>query len=178
MAFAGQGQPAAGGEATAAYTQLRNFALTSDSVTVENLVLERDRVVISFVQGTIYFSAPVAGKPRGAVFIGSGNFHSDVPPVESERANVRRLLKADDVTSDFKTAVLQFTDDTFDIIGKSSKPGAAAPSQAQHLATELLKSLLEEEGINLASRTLESILDREDPGIFFAQFNGGKRGRF
>ena len=178
IAFAEPGQPAAGGEATAVYTQLRNFALTSDSVAVENLVLERDRVVISFAQGTIYFSAPVAGKPRGAVFIGSGNFHSDVPPVESERANVRRLLKADDVTSDFKTAVLQFTDDTFDIIGKNAKPGAPAPTQAQHLATELLKSLLEEEGINLASRTLESILDREDPGIFFAQFNGGKRGRF
>lgn len=174
----GQAQIASGGQSSAVYSQLRTFSLASDSATVENLILQRDRVVITFVQGTFYFAAPVAGKVRGAVFIGTGNFHSDLPPDEAERANVRRLLKADDISSDFKTAVFQFTDDTYDFIGKGAKPGAAAPPQAQRLATELLKSLLEEEGLNLASRTLESILDGEDPGIFFAQFDGGKRRRF
>jgi hypothetical protein len=174
----GQAKVALGGQSSAIYSQLRTFSLASDSATVENLVLQRDRVVITFVQGTFYFAAPVAGKVRGAVFIGTGNFHSDVPPDEAERANVRRLLKADDISSDFKTAVFQFADDTYDFIGKSAKPGAAAPPQAQRLATELLKSLLEEEGLNLASRTMESILDGENPGIFFAQFDGGKRRRF
>ncbi len=174
----GQAQVALGGQPSAIYSQLRTFSLASDSGTVENLILQRDRVVITFVQGTFYFAAPVAGKVRGAVFIGTGNFHSDVPPDEAERANVRRLLKADDISSDFKTAVFQFTDDTFDFIGKNAKPGTAAPPQAQHLAAELLKSLLEEEGLNLASRTMESILDGENPGIFFAQFDGGKRRRF
>jgi len=169
---------ALGGQSSAIYSQLRTFSLASDSATVENLTLQRDRVVITFVQGIFYFAVPVAGKVRGAVFVGTGNFHSDVPPDEAERANVRRLLKADDISSDFKTAVFQFTDDTYDFIGKSAKPGAAAPPQAQRLATELLKSLLEEEGLNLASRTMESILDGENPGIFFAQFDGGKRQRF
>ena len=155
---------ALGGQSSAIYSQLRTFSLASDSATVENLTLQRDRVVITFVQGIFYFAVPVAGKVRGAVFVGTGNFHSDVPPDEAERANVRRLLKADDISSDFKTAVFQFTDDTYDFIGKSAKPGAAAPPQAQRLATELLKSLLEEEGLNLASRTMESILDGENPG--------------
>ena len=161
---AGQAQVALGGQSSAIYSQLRTFSLASDSANVENLILQRDRVVITFVQGTFYFAAPVAGKVRGAVFIGTGNFHSDAPADEAERVNVRRLLKADDISSDFKTAVFQFTDDTYDLIGKSAKPGAAASPQAQRLATELLKSLLEEEGLNLASRTMESILDGENPG--------------
>jgi hypothetical protein len=176
--FGGQAQVALAGQSRAIYSQLRMFSLASDSATVENLVLRRDRVVITFVQGAFYFAAPVAGKVRGVVFIGTGNFHSDVPADEAERANVRRLLKADDISSDFKTAVLQFTDDSYDFIGKSAKPNAAAPPQAQRLATELLKTLLEEEGLNLASRTMESILDGENPGIFFAQFDGGQRRRF
>jgi len=175
---AGQTQIARGGPSADLYSQLRVFSLASDSAIAENLILQRDRVVITFVQGTFYFAAPVAGKVRGAVFLGTGNFHSEAPADEAERANVRRLLKADDVSSDFKTAVLEFTDDTYDVIGKGAKPGAAVPPQAQHLATELLKSLLEENGLNLASRTLESILDAENPGIFFAQFDGGKRRRF
>lgn len=112
------------------------------------------------------------------MFVGAGNFHSDVPVDEAERANVRRLLKAEDVSSDFKTAVLEFTDETYKIIGKDAESGAEAPPQAQRLATDLLKSLLEEQGINLASRMLESIINHEDPGIFFAQFDGGKRRRF
>src|SRR5260370_31541032 len=168
----GQAQVALGGQSSAIYSQLRTFSLASDSATVENLILQRDRVAITFVQGTFYFAAPVAGKVRGAVFIGTGNFHSDVPPDEAERANVRRLLKADDISSDFKSAVFQFTDDTYDFIGKSAKHGAVAPPQAQRLATEVLRSLLEAEGLNLASRTMESILDGENPGVFFAQFDG------
>jgi len=175
---AGQAQVAQDGPPTALYSQLRAFALGPDSATVENLVLQRDRAVLTFVQGTFYFAAPVAGRVRGAVFIGTGNFHADVPADEAERANVQRLLKADDVSSDFKTAVLQFTDDTYDLIGKNAKVGSGAPAQVQHLATELLNSLLKEEGLNLASRVLESILDAENPGIFFAQFDGGKRKRF
>ena len=174
----GQAQAPHGGQAGALYSQLRAFSLASDSASVENLILERDRVVITFVQGTFYFAAPVAGKVRGAVFIGTGNFHSDVPADEAERANVRRLLKADDISSDFKTAAFQFTDDTYDFIGKSAKPGAAPPPQPQRLATELFMPLLEEEGLNLASRMMESILDGENPGIFFAQFDGGNRRRF
>jgi hypothetical protein len=152
----GQVQVPQGGQARALYSELRSFSLGSESANVQNLTLQRDRGVMTFMQGIFYFAAPVAGRVRGAVFVGTGNFHSDVPADEAERANVRRLLRADDVSSDFKTAVLQFTDDTYSVIGKDAKSGAEAPPQAQRLATDLLKSLLEEQGLNLASRAMES----------------------
>src|SRR5215470_535626 len=84
------------------YDQLKAFSLGYASTTAENLVLHKDRVTLTFARGTFYFPAPLEGKVRGAVFIGEGTFHADVPPNEFERDNVKRLLKADDVTSNFK----------------------------------------------------------------------------
>jgi len=89
-------------------------------------------------------------------------------PLTKRACQCWRLLKADDISSDFKTAVFQFTDDTYDFIGKSAKPGTAAPPQAQRLDTELLKSLLEEKA-QPCLKDNGSILDGENQGIFFAQ---------
>ena len=36
-----------------------------------------------------------------------------------EKGNIKRLLGTESISSDFKTAVLRFTDDTFDVIGKN-----------------------------------------------------------
>jgi hypothetical protein len=73
----GQAQVALGGQSSAVYSQLRAFSLATDSATAENLILQHDLVAITFAQGTFYFAVPVAGKVRGAVFIGTGNFHSE-----------------------------------------------------------------------------------------------------
>jgi hypothetical protein len=82
------------------------------SAHLENVALQRDRVTLNLTNGTVYFSPVVAGKVRSAVFIGTGRLQAAPPPVAFEQDNVRRLLKSDDVSADFKTAVLRFTDDT------------------------------------------------------------------
>ena len=125
--------------------------------------------------GTLYFTGAITGKITGAVFIGSGSFKADVPTSDFERANVRRLLKTDFVASDFTTAVFRFTDDTADAFGQDIKTGSAVP-QAQKLATDLNDRVLRQTGANLASRLAISILNKEDPGVFFATFDGGKLG--
>ena len=142
-------------------------------------MLQRDRVAITFTNGIVYLSPLVAGKVRSAVFIGLGKFHATPPPVTSEQDNVRRLLKADDVSSDFRTAVLRFTDDTASELLKSGfLQGGAVSDQAGHLATDLEPRLLKETGMNISARQLESILNRETPEIFLIQLDGGKLGRF
>ena len=142
-------------------------------------MLQRDRVTITFTNGIVYLSPPIAGKVRSAVFVGSGKFHAMPPPVASEQDNVRRLLKADDVSSDFRTAVLRFTDDTASELLKSGfLQGGAVSDQAGHLATDLEPRLLKETGMNISARQLESILNRETPEIFLIQLDGGKLGRF
>ena len=128
--------------------------------------------------GTFYFQQPVMGQITGAVFIGMGRFHAEPPPTIFEKENLQRMLKADVVESDFEEAVLRFTDDTFAIIGQSHEPRGSAVKQAQDVASEFEARTVRETGVNVASRLLLSLLNTEKPGVFIAQFNKGRRGRF
>lgn len=175
--FAHADNPAASAN-TALYHQLRTFALGYRSVRAENLVLKKDRVTITFHDGMIYFPAPVADKIRGAVFLGTGSLHAQPPPNEFEKENVHRLLGADEINVDFKNAVLRFTDDTYASLVESKQQGSEPPPLAIKLAAELDNRVLQETGANLSARQLLSIVNGESPGFFFAEFDGGKRGRF
>ncbi|HTY63231.1 MAG TPA: M1 family aminopeptidase [Acidobacteriota bacterium] len=164
-------------DALAAYKTIHSFSLDGGSANVSNLTLKRDRAEMTFT-GTFYFSKPVLGRVTGAVFIGEGKFHAEPPSSNFEKENLRRLLNADVVESDFKTAVLRFSDDSFSVIGQSHEPGGTAPKEAQDLASEMESRTARETGANLASRILVSILNAENPGVFVAQFDKGRRGRF
>jgi len=159
------------------YDQIKAFSLTGGTATVNNLKLDRDRVQMTFT-GTFYFAAPVNGRVTGAVFVGEGQFSGAVPPFDFEKENVKRLLGADLVESTFKTAVLRFSDDTFEHLGQSAAGTSAASEQIQRLATEAEARMLKETGANLSARITISILNQEQPGFFCANFDGGKRGRF
>jgi hypothetical protein len=159
------------------YDQIKAFALSGGSVPVKELQFKRDRVEMTFT-GTFYFSAPVEGHVTGAVFVGDGKLNAPAPANEFERDNLKRMIgTSDSVDSDFKTAVLRFSDDTFERLGQNPSPGSA-DAQTQKLASELDPRILRETGANLAARVALSILNREKPGFFFAQFDGGRRGRF
>jgi len=102
-----QGDMSGGGKQL--YDQIKAFKLTGGSADVSNLVLKRDRVEMTFT-GTFYFGAAANGAVTGAVFIGQGGLRAEAPPTDFERANVQRLLKSEVMDSDFKTAVLRFSD--------------------------------------------------------------------
>lgn len=157
------------------YNQLKAFALTGGSAQVKALVLKKDRAQLT-LDGTVYFAEPINGQITGAVFIGEGRFLAETPPSEFEKDNVRRLLGAENVDSDFKTAVFRFTDDTAAQFGQPQ--AGPANERAQKLATEIDERMLRETGANLSARVAVSLLNGEKPGLFFAQFDGGKRGRF
>jgi hypothetical protein len=163
-------------EGTALYEALKRFELSGGAATVQNLALKRDRVEMTF-NGTFYFGAPINGRILGAVFLGNGTLRAEPPNSEFEKANVRRLLKADVVESDFQTAVLRFSDDTFDVIGKSAS-AQQAPPDAVKLAAEFEPRFMKETGANVSARLALSVLHRETPGFFLAEFDKGKRKRF
>ena len=156
------------------YDQIRAFKLTGGSADVSNLTLKRDRVEMTFT-GTFYFAGAIDGAVTGAVFSGQGTMKADAPN-DIERDNVRRLIAADGVDTDFKTAVLRFSDDTFALISSSRKDGTA-PAAVQKLANDADAGWLQEIGANIPSRLATSILNQTKPGVFVAQFDGGRRGR-
>jgi len=161
----------------ALYQALSKFDLGGGVARAERLVLKRDRAEITF-DGMFYLEPPLAGGVRGAVFLGKGNVHANVPNSVFEKDNLYRMLKADAVDSTFSTAVLRFSDDTLAALGLKIDPGSAPPPEAQKLAAELSPRLIRETGANVPARMVVSILDRETPGFFLAQFDKGSRGRF
>ena len=169
--------PSQSADAKSTYDQIRAFALTGGSADVTSLSLKRDRVEMTFT-GTFFFMAPVNGRVTGAVFVGDGRVTANVPPSDFERENLRRMINAELVESDFKTVVLRWSDDTFGVIGAAKKDGAAVPGAATRLAAESEGKFLQETGANLASRIAISMLNSESPGMFAATFDGGRRGRF
>ena len=158
------------------YDALKKFELRGKA-SVSNLTLKRDRAEMKFT-GDFYFAAPINGKVSGAVFIGSGTFKADAPAAAHEKEVMRRFINSESAESEFKTAVLRFSDNTLDIIGKGMDAGAAAGSDAQKLASNMESRLLKETGANISARLLISFVNKETPGVFFAQFEGGKLGRF
>ena len=161
------------------YQALQSSFIIEKSVHLENARLQRDRVTVTFTSGMVYLSPAIGGKVRAAVFVGSGKIQAAPPPVPFEQQNVRRLLQTDDLSSDFKTAVLRFTDDTAgELLKQGFLQGATASEQASHLAMELGLQLLKETGMNVSARQLESILNQETPGVFLIRVDGGKQGRF
>jgi hypothetical protein len=159
------------------YRALAKFELSGGTAQAENVVLRRDRAEMTF-DGTFYFEAPLDGHIRGAVFIGSGKVHADVPNNIAEQDNIHRMLHADAVESTFRTAVLRFSDDTADALGLKIAAGGPAPDEAQKLAAEFSARLLRETGANVPARIVVSMLNRESPGFCAAEFDKGTRGRF
>ena len=171
------GQENLSAKGNAVYDQIKAAPLTGGSAAVTGLVLRRDRAEMVF-DGVFYFAAPVEGRVTTAVFIGHGGFRAEVPPSKFERDNLKRMLGTDAVDSDFKTAVLRFTDDTFDLISKNRSETGASDAGAQKLVSEMESRILKETGANLSSRVALSLLNNEKPGFFFATFDGGRRDRF
>ncbi len=161
------------------YQALRTFQLGGKRSTANNLVIHVDRAEMTFTSGIFYFSLPIGGRIYEAVFIGEGKFHADPPDNKFEKDNVMRLLNAPDMESDFKTAVLCFTDDTYQTIQSNTTPADVTLSpEAQRLATNFHSQMLKESGANIAGRLSVSLLNNESPGVFIAQFDKGHRGKF
>jgi hypothetical protein len=163
-------------ETMAAYNALRAFVLDGGSASVSNLTLKRDRAEMNFT-GTFYFTKPVMGRVTGAVFLGNGTFRAEPPQSSFERKHLFRMIKANVVESDFKTAILRFADDTYSEIGKATVSGAA-PEEATKLAAEFNSRILKGTGANIAGRLMQSLVNGEPPGFFLAQFDKGKRDKF
>jgi hypothetical protein len=160
------------------YRHFHKFDLGLESTPVSGLVIQKDRVRLTFSSGTFFFEMPHNGVVYGAVFIGKGQFQADVPDSSFERQHVQRILQAQSVESDFETAVLRFTDDTLEKIRGAVSLQAPGAAEARKLASDFDASLLIETGLNASARMVVSIANSESPGVFLAQFDKGRRGRF
>jgi hypothetical protein len=94
------------------FNQMKDLAPRADRVaTVHGLVLRRDVMELRLDSGAVYLLTPVAGRTVGVWFVGAGTV-SFVPPLEVERANLRRVLGDSAVSRPITSAVFIFADST------------------------------------------------------------------
>ncbi len=149
------------------YAALRSDRPGGESFTVKDFSLKREGAVLEFDEGNFYFYSPVEGRVTGAVFEGKGKFLL-APEQHSEQKSLALLTKSPQMSQDFTTLVLRFTDGTADEIRKASAGTPSAPdghvtSAAQDLEKEFRKSLHE----NLDLRLLADVDGGSKQGQFF-----------
>ena len=155
------------------YKELKAFKLGQTSIKVQDFTLDRDSLRFVFT-GDFYFSE-TAGGVYGAVFLGQGRLKTE-PRFVFEAESIKRFLDTTAVETTFTKAVLRFTDDTHQKLAGQPAAGAA-PQEAQSLASDLDEHLTRETGLNIAARLLLAIVNKDNPGFFYAELDGGNRGR-
>lgn len=153
------------------YQQLRNIALGSKAVTVNNFTLKRDAATFQLNSGTVCFLPPVNGKVTGAVFTGEGRLLL-TPPLPSEQRSLSLLSKEAEFSESFSRLVLRFTDGTYDEIERAAAP--AVPSCDAGLLRDSQHATRKKLHYNLDARILQDVLSPQPGGLFVAFVHGKK----
>lgn len=157
------------------YNQLRTLATSGDTLRVENFRFKRDRLEFIFT-GELQPSVFIEGKVRGTLFTGQGRVKTTGWSI-FERDSIKRFLDADAVDQDFTRAVLLFSDDTWEKMRAEGRQSAnAAPSTP--LVAPLEEWIVRDTGMNPAAWLALATFTADHPGLFIAEFEGGRKGRF
>jgi hypothetical protein len=155
----------------ALYQALRRITPSGEAFNIEGATLKRDAGELTLHKGTVYLYPAVNGHVTGAVFLGAGTFHM-MPPTPAEQKSLSRLTKSNEMTQDFSTVVLRFTDDTAAELKKGSTAAGAHNGTADAAAATLVKGFRKEIHFNLDSRILQDVLSDKPGGMFLASFKG------
>jgi len=91
------------------YEGLRHAEPDPDrGISVHDVVVQEDVGWIELIDGDLSLLKPIGGKTLGAVFVGHGRFVM-TPPIEVERAQLRRFYGADSLDVSIKTVVFLFS---------------------------------------------------------------------
>ncbi len=165
--------PARPANADKTYAALRSDAPGGESLAVKDLTLKREGAVFHFDQGSFFFYAPVEGHVTGAIFEGNGSFVL-APGEKSEQKSLALLAKSPQMTQEFSTLALRFTDGTAEEIRKASTgPVAVSDGHVTSAAEDLQKAFRKTLHENLDLRILADVMGGTQGQFFLASFRMG-----
>lgn len=121
------------------YQALRTGKLT-EVYRVRDLTLVRDVATFTFRSGSFSFLPAVAGRVAGAVFVGEGTFTLK-PASEIARDYLRKIAGVYSVNEEFSSAVLYFSDETFEDIRQHAELVENPARQHQQALEDVQESL-------------------------------------
>lgn len=166
----GQGARAGTESYEAVFDEVRNLAPRGDRVaTVRNFVLRRDVAEFRLTEGTLQLLTDAGGRTVGAAFVGGGTL-SLTPPLEVERAHLRRVMGDSTLDGPIAAVVFIFADSTLPELQRALTFGSGAPAQgaAGHVNDAL--GFLVDGRERRADATLMSALLNGQANGFFAAY--------
>jgi hypothetical protein len=177
--FGGLFQTAPPGEAQGILTQLSKIRLDKSHIQyIRDITIRRDVLTVALNRGAIAFLEPINGKVTGAVFIGSGEIVA-IPPDPIEKEQVYKFTGTPVLNETFETAILRFTDNTYEEIRKEIADRAAEDVTANDAAQfEPWDMAVAARAAALNSRLLADLLEPGGKTFFLGELNGNRRGWF
>src|SRR5579864_3629411 len=170
-----QNAAAAPGDPQAIWNALAKPAFDAAKIaTVNNLVIDRDRIRITLDSGTLHFTQAVNGIVFGAVFSGTGHIRVS-PPNQYESQQLELFIKQDGLNAAFDEAAFSFTDETFDEISAKVQWGGTSPNDGLY-ATRMQQN--EDLGVAFLPRLFKSVMgaDRTKSALFLADVKTSQHG--
>jgi hypothetical protein len=172
-------QTAPPGEPQEILTQLSKIRLDKSHIHyIRDITIRRDVLTIALNRGAIAFLEPINGKVTGAVFIGNGEIVA-IPPDPIEKEQVYKFTGTPILNEIFETAILRFTDDTYEEIKKEIADHATEDVTANDAAQfDPWDMALAARATALNLRLLADFLEPGGKTFFLGELNGNKRGWF
>jgi len=166
-------------EPDAILAQLAKIRLDTKQIyNIRDITLRRDALSVALNRGAIAFLEPVNGKVTGAVFIGNGEIVA-ISPDPLERQQIFKFTGTGILNEPFQTAILRFTDNTYEEMRKEIAEHAQEDVSADDIAQFApwdASVAARSAGLNL--RLMADLLESPPRPVFLVELNGEKRGWF
>jgi hypothetical protein len=166
------------------YRTLRDSRIT-ETIRVENVTIRRDAGELHFRSGSIGFLPPVLGRIAIAVFTGQASFHLD-PSTPMEANYLQMMTENRTLDEEFDSAVLCFTDDSYQELKRQGTAAAPEPGienalrdfhrhmrhRTEHPRSYLEYTLGDEQIPNVEAELLAELYNPNSPPSFSAYLHG------
>ena len=143
---------------------------------IRDVDIDRDALHLTLHRGTIAFLTPVLGRITGAIFVGDGEILV-IPPNRIEKFQLNKFTNSPVLTERFSSAVLRFTDNTFDDITRGAEE-TASPEPTELGLKSAWDDAIRSLSTNLNYRILQDLLAGKPHPFFQASLNGRTQGWF
>lgn len=145
--------------------------LTPDSVSyqVKMVTIKRDAGSIMLMSGRITPAKPINGRVVALIFEGEGRFHFE-PMDDVEKKQLARFYKTESIEDDFTSAVIVFTDDTYDSLKRDLRLSPKAKGDGDGtLLRKAIECLAREKGKYGNPHLMKGLLESQANGFFWAE---------
>ena len=149
---------------------------TGHTMSVKDLSLHFESVILNFERGRMVFAKPVAGVVTGVYFWGEGTIIAG-PPSVIEKQQLNLFTGAPTLNEHFREAYIRFTDNSYELLMKQARASPETEFRPLDIPSDSFQRLLMRAGFD-SYRIVADLLDGRVAPVFTAHLLGYRFGLF